>query len=180
MFQSRRFVSTVTILLRVLALLIVVTHGFPLLPKQLQARGCRLPSLYQPSIFLTSTTALADKPNIEVISQPDAEFLEKEGCVSILDFPSRCSVIYRTLTFFLFANSQSVFRWGTWGCLPGKFPWSYGENESCYLLSGKVTVTPVDGRPAVTFEKGDFVTFPAGLSCEWDVTESVQKHFKFF
>jgi uncharacterized cupin superfamily protein len=77
-------------------------------------------------------------------------------------------------------GKNSVFRWGTWGCLPGKFPWSYGENESCYLLSGKVTVTPIDGRPAATFGKGDFVTFPAGLSCEWDVTEAVQKHYKFF
>lgn len=37
----------------------------------------------------------------------------------------------------------------------------------------------VGGRP-VTFGKGDFVTFPAGLSCTWDVTEAVQKHFMFF
>jgi uncharacterized protein len=148
------------------------------LAKQLQARGCRLPSLHQPS--KTSTTALSDKPNIEVISQPDAEFLEKEGCVSILDFPSRFSVIFRNSDVLLVRNSQSDFRWGTWGYLSGKFPWNYGENESCYLLSGKVTVTPVDGHLAVKFEKGDFVTFQAGLSCEWDVTELVQKHFKFF
>ena len=56
--------------------------------------------------------------------------------------------------------------WGTWGCDAGSFPWSYGENESCYLLAGKVTVTPTDGRKAATFGKGDFVTFPAGMSCQ--------------
>lgn len=61
-----------------------------------------------------------------------------------------------------------------------KFPWSYGETESCYLLAGKVTVTPDDGRKPVTFGKGDFVTFPAGMSCTWDVTEDVNKHFMFY
>lgn len=93
-----------------------------------------------------------EQKEIEVISQPDAEFLEKKG----------------------------VFSWGTWGCDVSKFPWTYGENESCYLLAGKVTVTPTDGRKPATFGKGDFVTFPAGMSCTWDVTEAVNKHFMFF
>lgn len=66
------------------------------------------------------------------------------------------------------------------GCDAGSFPWSYSDSESCYLLQGKVTVTPTDGRQAVTFGKGDFVTFPAGMSCQWDVAEPVKKHFNFF
>jgi len=51
----------------------------------------------------------------------------------------------------------------------------------CYLLAGKVTVTPDDKslKPA-EFGKGDFVTFPAGMSCTWDVSETVEKHFMFF
>jgi uncharacterized cupin superfamily protein len=61
-----------------------------------------------------------------------------------------------------------------------KFPWTYDSSESCYLLAGQVTVTPTDGRQAATFGKGDFVTFPAGMSCTWDVTEAVQKHYMFF
>jgi hypothetical protein len=89
---------------------------------------------------------------IEVVSQPDKDFLDKKG----------------------------VFSWGTWGCGVSKFPWTYDSNESCYLLSGQVTVTPSDGSPPATFGKGDFVTFPAGMSCTWDVTEPVQKHFMFF
>lgn len=74
-----------------------------------------------------------------------------------------------------------VFNWGTWGCGVSKFPWTYDQNESCYLLAGKVTVTPDDKslKPA-TFGKGDFVTFPAGMSCTWDVSETVEKHFMFF
>lgn len=79
-----------------------------------------------------------------------------------------------------FLQKKGVFNWGTWGCGVSKFPWTYDENESCYLLAGQVTVTPTDGRKPVTFGKGDFVTFPAGMSCTWDVSEAVQKHFMFF
>lgn len=99
-------------------------------------------------------------------------------------------VIHRFLPIFLtkallpFFPSQyhhRVFGWGTWGCGVSKFPWTYDQNESCYLLAGKVTVTPDDKslKPA-TFGKGDFVTFPAGMSCTWDVSEAVNKHFNFF
>ena len=97
-------------------------------------------------------THLAMSQEIEVVTQPDKEFLEQKG----------------------------VFGWGTWGCGVSKFPWTYDSSESCYLLAGQVTVTPTDGRKAATFGKGDFVTFPAGMSCEWDVSEAVQKHFMFF
>ena len=95
---------------------------------------------------------MAGGEEIEVVSQPDQDFLEQKG----------------------------VFNWGTWGCGVSKFPWMYDSSESCYLLAGKVTVTPTDGRKAATFGKGDFVTFPAGMSCEWDVSEAVQKHYMFF
>jgi len=74
----------------------------------------------------------------------------------------------------------SVFGWGTWGCPASKFPWTYDSTESCYLLAGKVTVTPDDGRAPATFGKGDFVTFPSGMSCTWDVSEAVEKHFMFY
>ena len=104
------------------------------------------------SVIAKMSSEVATGPNIEVVSQPDQEFLEKKG----------------------------VFSWGTWGCGVSKFPWTYDSAESCYLLAGKVTVTPDDGRPPATFGKGDFVTFPAGMSCTWDVSEAVQKHFMFF
>ena len=43
--------------------------------------------------------------------------------------------------------------------------------------AGKVTI---DERAVATFGNGDFVTFPAGMSCTWDVSEAVEKHFIFF
>jgi uncharacterized cupin superfamily protein len=80
---------------------------------------------------------------------------------------------------FLLIHKRRVFDWGTWGCGVSKFPWHYDSTESCYVLEGKVTVTPENGE-AVTIGKGDFVTFPAGMSCTWDVHEPIQKHYMFF
>ena len=70
--------------------------------------------------------------------------------------------------------------WATWGCGESKFPWSYGDQETAYLLAGKVVVTPTDkSLPAVTIEKGDLVVFPSGMSCVWEVQTPLRKHYKF-
>ncbi|QJD29554.1 cupin domain-containing protein [Methylococcus geothermalis] len=71
-----------------------------------------------------------------------------------------------------------VRRWPTWSCGVSSFPWTYDESETCYILEGEVTVTPNGGEP-VRFGKGDLVTFPAGLSCTWDVHVPVRKHYTF-
>ena len=39
-------------------------------------------------------------------------------------------------------------------------------------------VTPDGGAP-VQVGKGDLVTFPAGMSCTWDVRRPVKKHYRF-
>ena len=71
-----------------------------------------------------------------------------------------------------------VFSWPIWEKEASKFDWSYDSVEQCYFLEGKVTVTPKNGN-AVSFGKGDFVTFPKGLSCTWDVKSPVKKHYIF-
>ncbi len=55
---------------------------------------------------------------------------------------------------------------------------SYDSTEECYLLEGKVVVESEDGKKT-EFGKGDFVTFPKGLSCVWDIKEPVRKHYNF-
>ena len=55
-------------------------------------------------------------------------------------------------------------RWPTWGKGVSRFPWSYDVTETCYLIEGRVTVTPQDGTP-VEIEAGDLVIFPAGMRC---------------
>ena len=71
-----------------------------------------------------------------------------------------------------------VFAWPIWKKEVSRFPWSYDSVEECYLLEGKVTVETEDGK-SVSFGKGDFVNFPKGLSCTWNVKEPVRKHYNF-
>lgn len=75
-------------------------------------------------------------------------------------------------------KKMGVFSWPIWTKEVSKFPWSYDSIEECYLLDGEVTVETADGKK-VTFGKGDFVTFPKGLSCKWDIRKPVRKHYNF-
>ena len=45
-------------------------------------------------------------------------------------------------------------------------------------MEGEVDVTSKDEKK-VSFGKGDFVTFPEGLSCVWDIKKPVRKHYNF-
>lgn len=71
-----------------------------------------------------------------------------------------------------------VLAWPIWKKEVSRFSWLYDSVEECYFLEGKVTVETEDGK-SVNFGKGDFVTFPKGLSCTWNVKEPVRKHYNF-
>jgi len=71
-----------------------------------------------------------------------------------------------------------VFEWGIWSKEISVFPWTYDCDETCYFLAGEVVVTPEGGEP-VAMGEGDLVTFPAGLSCTWDIRRAVRKHYRF-
>jgi len=71
-----------------------------------------------------------------------------------------------------------VYDWPIWTKEVSTFPWHYDQQEKCYLLEGDVIVTPDGGEP-VHIQEGDFVTFPAGLSCTWEIREDVEKHYEF-
>ncbi|MCM8773370.1 MAG: cupin domain-containing protein [Candidatus Omnitrophica bacterium] len=75
-------------------------------------------------------------------------------------------------------EKRKVFSWPIWEKEASRFDWYYDETEECYFLEGKVTVETKDGKK-VSFGKGDFVTFPKGLACVWDIKESVRKHYNF-
>ncbi|HEY9617414.1 MAG TPA: cupin domain-containing protein [Microcoleaceae cyanobacterium] len=71
-----------------------------------------------------------------------------------------------------------IFNWPIWTKSVSEFPWTYDEAETCYFLEGEVTVTPDGGEP-VSMGKGDLVTFPSGMSCTWQITKAVRKHYCF-
>lgn len=75
-------------------------------------------------------------------------------------------------------ENQGVFSWPIWQKEISRFDWYYDSIEECYLLEGSVVVETPDGKKA-EFGRGDFVKFPRGLSCVWDIREPVKKHYNF-
>ena len=73
---------------------------------------------------------------------------------------------------------SGVTSWPIWEKGISRFDWYYDSTEECYLLEGSVEVTTEQGEK-VAFGKGDFVTFPKGLSCTWDIKVPVRKHYNF-
>ncbi len=75
-------------------------------------------------------------------------------------------------------KDMGISSWPIWTKEVSRFDWSYDSVEECYILEGSVTVETKDGNK-VSFGVGDFVTFPKGLSCVWDIKEAVRKHYNF-
>ncbi len=75
-------------------------------------------------------------------------------------------------------KARGVLSWPIWEKEISRFDWHYDSIEECYLLEGEVVVQTEDGE-RVSFGKGDFVTFPKGLSCHWDIKLPVKKHYNF-
>ena len=74
-------------------------------------------------------------------------------------------------------SPQQQGPWLVWECPPSLFDWHYDQTERAYLYEGKVKVkTPTE---EVEIKAGDFVTFPKGLGCSWEVLERVRKVYKF-
>lgn len=76
-------------------------------------------------------------------------------------------------------KALGVKQWPTWSKEVSTFPWDYSSQEVAYILEGEVTVTPKNGGDPVSFCAGDLVTFPAGLSCIWEVKKALRKHYQF-
>ena len=74
-------------------------------------------------------------------------------------------------------EDRGVFDWPIWRKGVSRFDWSYDTQEQCYFLEGRVTIETPDGK--VEIKKGDFVTFPQGLKCVWNIHEPVKKHYNF-
>ncbi len=72
---------------------------------------------------------------------------------------------------------KNVFSWPVWEKEESLFPWSYDTCEQCYILEGRASVKPDKGEEA-EFGAGDFVTFPEGMNCTWEIKKKIRKHYK--
>lgn len=75
-------------------------------------------------------------------------------------------------------GKRGVLAWPIWTKEVSKFDWHYDSIEECFFLNGSVTIETKGSEP-VSFGKGDFVTFPKGLDCTWNIKEPVKKHYNF-
>ena len=66
--------------------------------------------------------------------------------------------------------------WPIWEKEKSEFPWEYDEQETCLILEGKATVKTPEGN--IEFGAGDYVIFPQGLKCTWEIKEGIRKHYK--
>jgi uncharacterized protein len=76
------------------------------------------------------------------------------------------------------AEKKECSRWPIWEKEVSVFPYEYDDKETCLILEGEVTITNEDGEK-FNFRSGDFVVFPKGLKCTWDIKKDVRKHYKF-
>ena len=74
-------------------------------------------------------------------------------------------------------EAKGVLNWPIWECEVSEFPRKYTERESCYILKGEIEVTT--DVETVSIQPGDFVVFPQGLNCRWNVKSPVRKHYNF-
>lgn len=74
-------------------------------------------------------------------------------------------------------EDQQIHSWPVWTCEISEFDWFYPETEICLILEGNIEVTTDQGVTAI--RAGDFVEFPKGLKCRWNVISPVRKHYSF-
>ena len=74
-------------------------------------------------------------------------------------------------------NKKGIKSWPIWGKEISRFPWTYSGNEDCFIIEGEIIVETEGGN--YNIKSGDFVTFPDGLTCVWDIKKPVKKYYKF-
>lgn len=75
------------------------------------------------------------------------------------------------------ANKRGITTWPIWEKEPSRFPASYDSKEECYILEGEFIVEVGNGK--FSFGPGNFVVFPEGIECVWDIKKKVRKHYNF-
>lgn len=72
---------------------------------------------------------------------------------------------------------KMIHSWPIWEKEISVFPWTYDTEEHCLILEGDIYVTT--NKETVHIIPGNYVIFPAGLQCKWDIRKPVKKHYQF-
>lgn len=74
-------------------------------------------------------------------------------------------------------EQQEAQSWPIWEKEESTFPWEYTVQEICLILDGNAVVQTEEGT--VEFSAGDYVIFPKGLKCTWEIKKKIRKHYTF-
>jgi uncharacterized cupin superfamily protein len=73
-------------------------------------------------------------------------------------------------------DAPTDVRVGVWECEPGGWPVvDKPETETCYIISGRMTVTDDATGEKYEVSAGDVIVLPKGWSGRWDVIETIRK-----
>jgi hypothetical protein len=72
-------------------------------------------------------------------------------------------------------KEMGVETWPVWEHGEEKIECFYDKTERCYIVSGEATI--VSEFETLTIKPGDFITFPAGLECIWDIDYAIRKRY---
>jgi uncharacterized cupin superfamily protein len=73
-------------------------------------------------------------------------------------------------------DAPADVRVGVWECAPGGWPvLERPDTETCYIVSGRATITDGETGAKYDISAGDVVVQPRGWSGRWDVTETIRK-----
>jgi uncharacterized cupin superfamily protein len=74
-------------------------------------------------------------------------------------------------------ETKEAESWPIWEKEESEFPWEYDMQETCLILEGKAVVKTSEEN--IEFGAGDYVVFPEGLICKWEIKKKIKKHYKF-
>ena len=74
-------------------------------------------------------------------------------------------------------NINNFKSWPIWECEESKFDWEYKEEEHCFIIRGEVIITY--NQINIIIKEGDYVIFPKGLKCFWEIKKSIKKYYSF-
>ena len=70
-----------------------------------------------------------------------------------------------------------IKNWPIWECGPSKFAYHYNEKEICLIIEGEANIKTESGQ-IYNIKSGDLVELYEGLSCEWQITKKIKKHYR--
>ena len=70
-----------------------------------------------------------------------------------------------------------IKNWPIWECGISQFSWHYNEKEICLIIEGEASIKTKEGKIYI-IKSGDLVQFPKGISCEWQITKKIKKHYR--